>query len=324
MAVIAFDSRLADLVDLSATPEKIASGYKFTEGPVWNHRERALLFVDIEFANPGGGTIHRWTQSGGAAPWRPNSENSNGSTYDLQGRLVTCVGSGRKIVRTEADGSLSTLADAYNGRPLNSPNDVICAPNGDIIFTDPFFSPRGEAPDPPPVPAVYSVSARDGSVRQLTTDVAFPNGLVISDDGTRLYVDDTRAANVKVFDVAPDGSVSNGRVFCDVAADGLPKQFADQIMAHNATRAPDGMKMDSQGNLYVAANRGEGIWVFDPSGKPLGCIGVGEEPAAFGEGKGGPSNLAWGDDDWQTLYATAVTSVYRIRMKVAGQPVHST
>jgi gluconolactonase len=323
MAVIAFDPRLAELVDLSAAPEKIASGYKFTEGPVWNHRERALLFVDIEFANPGGGTIHRWSASGGAAPWRPNSQNSNGSTYDLQGRLVTCVGSGRKVVRTEADGSLTTLADAYNGRPLNSPNDVICAPNGDIIFTDPYFAFGAETPDPPPVPAVYRVAATDGSLHRLTADVPAPNGLVVSDDGRRLYVDDTRAAHVKVFDMAPDASAGPGRVFCEVNAATAPKQFADQILAFNATRAPDGMKMDSQGNLYVAANRGEGIWVFDPAGQALGCIGVGDEPAAFGEGRGGPSNLAWGDDDWRTLYATAVTSVYRIRMKVAGQPVHS-
>jgi gluconolactonase len=323
MAIVAFDSRLADLVDLDAKVERIATGYKFTEGPVWNHRERALLFVDIDFTNPSGGTIYRWTESGGAAPFRSNSQNSNGSTYDLEGRLVTCVGAAHKIVRTNADGSLETLAESYNGKPLNSPNDVICAPNGDIIFTDPFFS-RESPPDTPPTPAVYRISAHDGSLTQLTTDVGFPNGLVSSDDGSRLYVDDTRQAHVKVFDVAADGSLANGRVFCEANADGLPKEHAGYVLAQNATRAPDGMKMDSRGNLYVAANRNEGVWVFDPSGKPLGCIGVEQEPAVFGEGLGGPSNLAWGDDDWSTIYLTAVTSVYRIRMKVAGQPVHST
>lgn len=323
MAVVALDPRLGNLIDLDAKAEKIAGGYKFTEGPVWSHRDRSLLFVDIEFANPAGGTIHRWTQAGGAEPFRSPSENSNGSTFDLQGRLITCVGSSHKVVRTNADGSLETLADSYNGRPLNSPNDVICAPNGDIIFTDPFFSPRGDLPVPPPIPAVYRIAASDGSLRQLTTEVDFPNGLVISGDGSRLYVDDTRQAHVKVFNVAADGSVSNGRVFCEVKADGLRKDFADYVLAQNATRAPDGMKMDSLGNLYVAGNRNEGIWVFDPSGKPLGCIGLEEEPAVFGEGLGGPANLAWGDDDWSTLYVTAVTSIYRIRMKVAGQPVHS-
>jgi gluconolactonase len=104
----------------------------------------------------------------------------------------------------------------------------------------------------------------------------------------------------------------------------LSKDRADYVLAQHATRAPDGMKLDSRGNLYVAANRNEGVWVFDPSGQPLGCIGVEQEPAVFGEGLGGPSNLAWGDDDWSTIYLTAVTSVYRIRMKVTGQPVHST
>ncbi|HWC29683.1 MAG TPA: SMP-30/gluconolactonase/LRE family protein [Dehalococcoidia bacterium] len=323
MAIVALDPKFSELIDLDAKVEKIASGFKFTEGPVWNHRERALLFVDINFADPTAGVIHRWTEKEGTTVFRSPSQNSNGNTYDLQGRLITCVGATHKVVRTNADGSIETLAESFNGRALNSPNDVICAPNGDILFTDPYFV-RGEMPDPPPVLAVYRISARDGSLTLLTTDVAYPNGLVISDDGSRLYVDDTRAAHVKVFDVATDGSVSNGRVFCTISAEGLPKDFADFLAAQHETRAPDGMKMDSRGNLYVAGNRNEGIWVFDPSGKLLGCIGFEKEPAVFGEGMGGPSNLAWGDDDWSTIYATAVTSVYRVRMKVAGQPVHST
>ena len=322
MTVIALDPRLADLIDLDATVERIANGYKFTEGPVWSHRDRALFFVDIDFANPAGGTIYRWTEADGARPFRSPSHNSNGNTFDAQGRLVTCAGGGRKVVRTNSDGSVEALADGYEGRPLNSPNDVICAPNGDIIFTDPFFS-REAPPDPPPTPGVYRVSAQDGSLVRLTTEVGYPNGLVLSNDGSRLYVDDTRQAQVKVFDVAADGSLSNGRIFCEVKPDGLPKDFADYVLAQNATRAPDGMKMDSLGNLYVAANRNEGIWVFAPDATVLGCVGLGQEPAVFGEGLGGPSNLAWGDDDWSTLYITAVTSVYRVRMRVAGQPVQS-
>jgi sugar lactone lactonase YvrE len=322
MAVLVFDSKLESLVDPNARAEKVAGGYKFTEGPVWSHRERALYFVDIVFANSDEGVIHRWTQDGGAKPFRTQSKNSNGSTFDSRGRLVTCVGDAHSVVRTNTDGSTETLADSYNGRPLNSPNDIICAPNGDLIFTDPFFG-RGDTPDPAPVPAVYSIAARDGSLRQLTTEVSAPNGLVISDDGTRLYVDDTRHAHVKVFDVAADGSLSNGRVFCEVNTNGLPRETADYILAQNPARAPDGMKMDSQGNLYVAGNRNEGIWVFDPSGRALGCIGLEQEPAVFGTGLGGPANLAWGDDDWSTLYVTCVSSIYRVRMKVAGQPVNS-
>ena len=154
-----------------------------------------------------------------------------------------------------------------------------------------------------------------------------PNGLVISDDGTRLWVDNTREQLVHVFDVNSDGSVSNGRVFCELKNQGFPPEFAaflDAQVPEGVNRAPDGMKMDSQGNLYVTSNRAEGIWVFDPQGALLGCIGVDEEKSPFaGGGAGGPANLAWGDDDWQTLYITAVSSVYRLRMKVAGQPVHS-
>jgi gluconolactonase len=322
MAVLVFDPRLESLIDPTAKVEKISGGYRFTEGPVWSHKEKALYFVDIVFANADEGVLQRWTAAGGAKPFRTRSKNANGSTFDAQGRLVTCVGDTHSIVRTNADGSLETLADSYNGRPLNSPNDIICAPNGDLVFTDPFFS-RGETPSPPPVAAVYRISARDGSLAQLTTEVGFPNGLVISDDGSRLYVDDTRNAHVKVFDVAPDGSLGAGRIFCEVNTNGLPQATADYILAQNPARAPDGMKMDSLGNLYVAGNRNEGIWVFDPQGKALGCIGFEEEPAVFGTGLGGPSNLAWGDDDWMTLYATAVTSVYRVRMKVPGQPVNS-
>jgi gluconolactonase len=323
MAIVAFDPRLGDLVDLNAKPERIATGYRFTEGPVWSHRERALYFVDIDFANPQGGAIYRWTETGGAQPWRAPSQNSNGSTFDLQGRLVTCVGTGRKVVRTNADGAIETLADSYGGRPLNSPNDVICAPNGDIIFTDPFFS-REATPDPQPTPGVFRISPRDGSLTRLTTEIAFPNGLVMSDDGSRLWVDNTRQANVTVFDVGADGSLSNGRVFCELNAEGLPPEQGAYVLAQHERRAPDGMKMDSLGNLYVAANRNEGVWVFDSQGRPLGCIGFPEEKGVFGDGLGGPSNLAWGGDDWRTLYATTVTSVCRIRVKVPGQPVHST
>ena len=325
MTVVAFDNRLSTLIDPDAQAEHIATGYSFTEGPVWNHRDRSLIFVDIDFGNPQGGAIYRWTEAGGAAAFRRPSQNSNGNTYDRQGRLITCVGGGRAVVRTNADGGIETLASSYDGRPLNAPNDVICTPDGDVIFTDPVMR-RPEAPPPTARSAVYRIRARDGSLMLLTDDLETPNGLVMSDDGRRLYVDDTRRQNVRVFDIDQDGRRRNDRVFCSVTPEGLPAhltEFLDQQLAGSTatTRAPDGMKLDALGNLYVAANRGEGIWVFDPTGALLGFIGIGEEQSAFGAGRGGPSNLAWGDDDWRTLYVTAVTSVYRIRMKVAGQPV---
>lgn len=326
MAVVAVDSRFTDLIDLDAQPEKIATGYRFTEGPLWNHHDKSLIFVDFEFGNPEGGTMYRWMESAGAQVFRSPSQNSNGNTYDRQGRLVTCVGGGRKVVRTNMDGSIEVLASVYNGQPLNAPNDLICTPNGDIIFTDP--APRQQARS-----AVYRISAGDGSLTLLTEALIFPNGLVMSVDGSRLYVDDSREGHVRVFDVGADGRLSNDRIFCELKAEGLPQEVADFLYAQRnaawsetflplTARAPDGMKMDSLGNLYIAPNRSEGVWVFDPEGVLLGFIGVGEEESAFGEGGlGGPANLAWGDDDWQTLYITAVTSVYRVRLKVPGQPV---
>jgi gluconolactonase len=325
MAVVAFDQRLADLIDLDARAERIATGYTFTEGPVWHHRERSLIFVDIDFGNPDGGAMYRWTEAGGAAPFRAPSQNSNGNTYDRQGRLITCVGGGRTVVRTSADGTIETLASSHDGRPLNAPNDVICTPAGDVIFTDPVIR-RPDASPTAARSAVYRIDARDGALTLLTNDLETPNGLAMSDDGMRLYVDDTRRQHVRVWDVDRDGRLSNDRVFCELTAAGAPAQVAEFLQAQVApstttNRAPDGMKLDARGNLYVAANRGEGIWVFDPAGALLGFIGVGEERSAFGEGRGGPSNLAWGDDDWRTLYVTAVTSVYRLPMKVAGQPV---
>jgi gluconolactonase len=325
MTVFELDRRLADLIDLDATAERIATGYRFTEGPVWHHSERSLTFVDIDFGNAAGGAMYRWTETGGVTEFRAPSQNSNGNTYDRDGRLITCVGGGRRVVRTNADGSTESLADSYEGRPLNAPNDVICTPAGDVIFTDPVLRRQGDPPTPARS-AVYRISARDRSLVLLADDLETPNGLVMSDDGTRLYVDDTRRQHVRVWDVDREGRLSNDRIFCELKAEGLPAQVAEYLQqqvapATASNRAPDGMKLDMQGNLYVAANRAEGIWVFDPVGTLLGFIGVGDERSAFGEGRGGPSNLAWGDDDWRTLYVTAVTSVYRIRMNVAGQPV---
>jgi len=326
MAVVAVDNRLADLIDLDVQPERIATGYRFTEGPVWNCRDKSLIFVDIEFGNPEGGAMYRWTEGAGAQIFRSPSQNSSGNTYDRQGCLVTCVNGGHKVVRTNSDGRIETLASSYNGRSLSAPNDLICTPNGDIIFTDP--APRQQARS-----AVYRISAGDGSLTLLTEALIFPNGLVMSVDGSRLYVDDSSEGHVRVFDVGADGRLSNDRIFCELKAEGLPQEVADFLyVQRNAAwsetflpltaRAPDGMKMDSLGNLYVAPNRSEGVWVFDPEGVLLGFIGVGEEESAYGEGGlGGPANLAWGDDDWQTLYITAVTSVYRVRLKVPGQSV---
>jgi sugar lactone lactonase YvrE len=274
--------------------EAIAAGFRFTEGPVWHARERALTFSDIP-----GDTLYRWTEAGGTAVLRRPSAQANGNTYDREGRLVSCEHATRRVTRTAADGSTETLASHYDGKRLNSPNDVVCAANGDILFTDPPYGLR--QPDGSfvgeelPFRGVYRLA---GSLKLLADDFELPNGLALSSDGSRLFVADTARAHIRVFDIAPDGSLRNGREFA-------------RLRNGDSVGRPDGIKLDQRGNLYVAAHVPKAIWVFNADGEFAGFIDIGEPPA----------NLAWGGDDWRTLFVTATTSVYRLRMQVAGQPV---
>lgn len=304
MAVVALDRRLLDIIDPQAEAERIAGGFVFTEGPVWHSRERHLTFSDV-FAD----TMYRWTEAGGAVVFRKPSGQANGNTYDRRARLVTCQHD-RRLTRTEPDGSVRDLATHYRGKRLNAPNDVVCAANGDLYFTDPFFGLPGSDPAARELDfnGVYRLSAADGSLTLLVDDFTAPNGIVLGEGGRKLYVADTRERHVRVFDIGEDGRLRGGRVFCEAKHDG-------------ALGSPDGMKMDVLGNLYVAGNTPEGVWVFGPEGALLGFIGVGAEKHPFRDAPGGPANLAFGGDDWRTLFVTAVSSVYRLRLKVAGQPV---
>lgn len=300
MAVVELDGRLSDLVDAGVKVEQIATGYVFTEGPVWHSRDLTLTFSDVRT-----GIMRRWSEGAGAKELRNPSNESNGNTYDASGNLLTCEHKGRRISRMRPDGTVETVVDSFEGARLNSPNDLICLANGDIIFTDPTYGlrqPDGSiAGQEYPFSGVFRWSAADGSLTLLADDFAAPNGLAMPDDGSRLYVCDTREQHVRVFDVGPEGGLHNGRIFCET-----------KYGEHQGR--PDGMKLDSRGNVYVAANSPEGVWVFDPEGALMGFIGVGENPA----------NLAWGGEGWQTLFVTAQTSVYRLPMKVAGQPVRIT
>ena len=298
MPIVALDNRLAELIDLDAQPQQIASGFVFTEGPLWHPRERHLTFSDVR-----GDAMYRWSESGGTAVFRKPSSVANGNTWDREGNLVSCEHEGRRLSRTKADGSVETIVSHFDGKRLNSPNDVICLANGDLVFTDPPYGlrqPDGNfGPQEVPFQGVFRWVAAAGAVTALVTDFNRPNGLVISDDGRTLYVCDTDQHQVRAFDIGSDGSLSNGRLFVDV-------QHGD------AVGRPDGMKLDSLGNLYVAANTMEGIWVYSPDGELLGLIGLPETPA----------NLAWGGDDWRTMFVTASTSVYRLPMKIPGQAVY--
>jgi sugar lactone lactonase YvrE len=300
MPITVRDNRLNDLVASDAEPEKIASGYQFTEGPVWHSRDESLIFSDVR-----GGAMYRWTERGGATVFRQASGVGNGNTYDPQMRLLTCEHEGRRVSRTAADGTVETLVSHYQGKRLSSPNDVICTRSGDVIFTDPPYGlrrPDGTfGPQEIPFNGVFRLSA-SGELKVLVEDFERPNGLVLSQDGARLFIADTAHEHVRVFDVGSDGSLSNGRIFVE----GFQAQVGGA-----ATARPDGMKLDSLGNLYVAANTAEGVWVFSPQGELLGNIALPETPA----------NLAWGGAGWRTLFVTATTSVYRLPMKVAGQAV---
>lgn len=263
--------------------EKISTGYKFTEGPVWT-LSNTLLFSDIPASK-----IYELRPE--QRVFRDPSGNSNGLTLDNEGRLIACEHSNRRVTRTEKDGSTTVLAHRYQGKWFNSPNDVVVKSDGSVYFTDPTY---GGKPDEDEMGFQGVYRARpDGTIDLLVKDFHEPNGLCFSPDEKLLYVDDSSdLRHIRVFNVEKDGTLSGGRLFakCD-----------------STKGVPDGMKVDVEGTLYVAA--AGGVWVFDKSGKHIETIAVPETPA----------NLAWGDEDGKTLYLTAQTSIYKVRMKVGGR-----
>jgi gluconolactonase len=214
----------------------------------------------------------------------------DGNTFDERQALLDCASVLRAIIRVSPDGKYKVLADRYEGKRFNSPNDVLIGPDHAIYFTDPTLDlPKGEKQETA-FQGVYRLD-RDGKVELLVKDMSQPNGLAFSPDGKRLYIDDSEQKNIRVFDFAAGGHLSNERVFADENQPG---------------GVPDGMRVDKAGNVYVTGPKG--IWVWDPQGNHLGTIVVPEQPA----------NLGWGDKDYRTLYITAGKSVYRIQTKVVG------
>jgi gluconolactonase len=275
--------KLNNLIE-RGNPEKLAGDFQFTEGPIWQ-ADGSLLFSDIP-AN----RIYRWTPDGGAQVWREPTGNSNGLTLDREGRLIACEHSGRRVSRTEADGTVVAIASRFNGGKLNSPNDVVVKSDGVVYFTDPPYGIKPEEREQP-VNGVYRIF-RDGTLDLLVEDFDRPNGLAFSPDESILYIDDSPRRHVRAFDVRPDGTLANSRIIAD--------------MDHPQPGSPDGMKIDEEGHLYVTG--ATGVWVFEPNGELLGVVATPERPA----------NCAWGDADRKSLYITAQTSLYRVRTKVAG------
>jgi gluconolactonase len=275
--------KLNNLIE-QGNPEKLAGDFQFTEGPIWQ-ADGSLLFSDIP-AN----RIYRWTPDGGAQVWREPTGNSNGLTLDREGRLIACEHSGRRVSRTEEDGSVAAIASRFNGGKLNSPNDVVVKSDGIVYFTDPPYGIKPEEREQP-VNGVYRIF-KDGTLDLLVEDFDRPNGLAFSPDESILYIDDSPRRHVRAFNVRPDGTLTNSRIIAD--------------MDHPQPGSPDGMKIDEEGHLYVTG--ATGVWVFEPDGELLGVVVTPERPA----------NCAWGDDDRKSLYITAQTSLYRVRTKVAG------
>jgi gluconolactonase len=275
-----------ELFPAGARPELVATGFRFTEGPVWNEEEKRLLFSDIPADR-----IYGLAADGRVMTLREPSGNSNGLTRDREGRLIACEHGNRRLTRSEKDGSVTPLADRFHGKKLNSPNDVVVKSDGAIYFTDPAC---GITPDQQeqPLEGVYRLSPDGKEISLVADDLARPNGLAFSPDEKKLYIDDSERRHIRVFDVSDDGSLSGGSVFHD--------------MNVSIPGSPDGMKVDVEGRVYCTG--AGGVWVFDPAGNHLGTIVTPEKP----------SNCAWGDDDWRSLYITATSSVYKIRVNTPG------
>jgi gluconolactonase len=274
-----------DIVDHQAKLETVATGFGFTEGPMWD--AAGFLYVSDETINK----IFRVYPSGKKEEVIALGD-PDGNTFDRQHRLIDCASVLRAIIAVTADGKYKILADHYDGKKFNSPNDVIVGPDGALYFTDPTLDLVAGEKQEIPFQGVYRLDDA-GNVRLLTQDLTQPNGLAFSPDGKHFYIDDSEKRNIRAYDVASDGTLSNGRIFGEE-----PGGKHDGV--------PDGIKVDKSGNLFVTGPKG--IWVWDAFGNHLGTIAMPEQPA----------NLTWGDKDYRTLYITATTSVYRLEMKTQG------
>jgi gluconolactonase len=287
------DAHFRTVVGPSVVFERLTTGFMFTEGPLWHARDAYLLFSDMP-----GDHLRKWTPGEGVSTFRKPCNQSNGLAWDLEGRLLACEHASSSLTRTEFDGGVTVLASHYEGKELNSPNDVVVRSDGAIYFTDPTYG-RVEYYGRPrecelAFRGVYRVQPDTGAITLLADDFAQPNGLCFSADERRLFVNDTERQHIRVFDVKSDGTLSGGREWARTVGSG--------------EGGPDGMKIDSESYLYSCGPGG--IHVFDREGASLGVILVPEKTA----------NFAWGDSDLRSLYITASTSLYRIRTRIPGRP----
>jgi gluconolactonase len=313
------DPAIDSIVPADAKLERIATGFTWTEGPVWTNG--SLYFADIP-----SNSIRRWTPGAGvsiflqpsgykgSAPYGGPESGSNGMTLDAQGRLTVAGHAQRDVYRFEslnANGPITILADSYEGKRLNSPNDLVYRSDGSLYFTDPPYGLRTQKDIDPEkqlkVNGVYRIPRAlehqagappaNGELQLLVSDLTRPNGIAFSPDEKYLYVDNSEPKKIWMrYRVQPDGSLTEPKLLYDATNDKRPG-------------APDGMKLDEQGNIYSAGPGG--VWIFSPEGKALGTIEMPERT----------SNMAWAGEDRKTLYITASSSVYRVHLKIAGEPL---
>lgn len=267
-----------DFSDL--TVDKVEGGFRFTEGPAWS-KEGFLIFSDVPHDR-----ILKWVPGQKSVVFREHSNGANGNAFDAQGRLYTCESRTRRVVRLDKDGEIEVLAEKWEGKRLNAPNDIVVSRNGHVYFTDPAFGSQTDTRELD-FYGVYHIPPK-APMKLVAKFTGRPNGIALSANGRTLYVSNTDDRNVRAYDLDRNGDASNERV-----------------VISDIDGPPDGIRLDEKGNLYVSAN---GLAVYTPAGKLLHTMPLGEVP----------SNCTFGDEDFKSLYITARTSVYRVRLDVKG------
>jgi gluconolactonase len=291
------DPVLDKIIDVSETIHDLADGFGGAhgpaEGPLWWKESGYLLFSDIH-----NNKRMKYEPGKGVSLFLEPTNRANGLTRDLQGRLIACEHDTRRVTRLELDGSLTVICNSFQGRQLNRPNDVVVKSDGCIYFTDPWTSPSAPQQWDLTFSGVYRLTPDLGTLSLLVDDFALPNGLAFSPDEAVLYINDTRCGHIRVFDMMPNGMLAKAsdRVFVDLRG--------------SEPGVPDGMKVDVEGNVYCGG--AGGIWVMDKTGKKLGRIVHGATAT---------TNIAFGGDDWKTLYFTSRNHLGLVKVKVPGVPV---
>lgn len=287
------DRRFEAVVACDVAIERLGTGFGFTEGPVWDRRRKRVVFSDMKHD-----WMRCWTPGDGIATYRKPSNKANGNAFDAEGRLVSCEHATSRVVRETPQGTLEVLASHYEGKELNSPNDIVVKSDGSIYFSDPTYGrireDLGLLREPQlGFQGVYRLSPDGRELRLLAGDFTQPNGLCLSIDERALFVNDTMRKHIRRFDVLPDGGVAGGDVWAETVGE--------------EPGVPDGMKVDAAGHLFCTGPGG--IHVFDKEAKLLGVIRPPERPA----------NFVWGGDDHCILFVTATTSLYCLRTRIPGR-----